>query len=90
MSVISQPVNVEQATLTAGIALAKFIVDVKAALKAGTNIGEVIQVSAAAFNDLLPILAAVPTLKVEASEDLWAEVDTLALTGIAIAKALVS
>lgn len=90
MTVVQKSVDVEQATYAAGQALAKFVADVKAALKTGNSIAEVTGVASAALNDLLPVVASVPTLKLEATENLWAEADTLYLTGRDVVKALVS
>lgn len=90
MAVVVESVSVEQVTLAAGKQLAKFVGDVKAALKAGSTVQEVLAITNAALTDLLPLIGEVPALKLEAGENLWAEVNTIALSGIAVAKALVS
>lgn len=90
MGAVTQAVSVEPATYAAGLRIATFVGDVKAAVKSGSVVSEIIGIATAAIGDLVPLLSEIPTLKLEASDDLFAELNTLALTGVAIAKALVS
>jgi len=88
--VIQQTIPVEQATYMAGVMVAKFVTDLKAALKLGVGHGEIIALVNAAVSDLTPVLTNVSSLVSDASDNQAAEVNTLALVGAAIVIALKS
>jgi hypothetical protein len=81
-------VNVETNTYSAGLALAKFASDVKAAVAKGGSIGEAIAIGTSALSNLVPQLTNISAIQAEVTADPANEVTTVLLIGQAIYNAL--
>lgn len=89
MSVVNVPVAVEQNTYAFAQALAKFGVDLLAAVKANSGvIPEVIAIGTAAVADLLPVVTAAIQIPAELKEDKAAFAKAWELAGTDFVKAV--
>lgn len=88
MPIVSIPVNVEQNTYNAGVQASQFLSDVKAAVKSGSTLEEILAVGTSGLKNLVPVLENLPAIEKEASEDLAAEVATAGAVGSLFVKAL--
>ena len=90
MSVVQQPVSVEQNSLQVGQALAQFTTDLKAALGRGLPFIEAIAVAQAVLNDIVPVLSQVKSVPSDFKDNPGAELMTAAVVGQLIYQAIVS
>lgn len=90
MALGTESVSIEVTTRAAGKLVAKFVTDLKLALKAGNPVTEALQIANAALQDLVPVLTAVPSMEAEFKENPEAEATTIFLTGRDIVKAVLS
>jgi len=88
MATVTQSITVNQETLVAGQALAKFISDVKSSFASGSKIEEVASVAQSALVDLLPALSAMNQIVTEAKSDPTDEAMTGMYVGLLVYKAI--
>jgi hypothetical protein len=89
MTPVTESIIVQPHTRVVGKALAKFVLDVREAVKKG-GLEAALEIAKAALNDLVPIVGDLSYVAGEASENVEAEANSVYLTGRDIYKALVS